>query len=165
MLCQATAYAEEEDGPQLACPGPSLAPMLDKIPDRTGSYISVKAHQFDARKMGMATAQDEVELRRADQLLTTELLQYDTQTETITMPGRVFYEDSVMYISGTSAQYSFLDEGGSFLDVDYGLVGSSARGSATEVIGFFGRSLHTAHAAIYDLPGRNTGVDAESQRA
>ncbi len=133
MLCQATAYAEEEDGPQLACPGPSLAPMLDKVPDRTGSYISVKAHQFDARKMGMATAQDEVELRRADQLLTTELLQYDTQTETITMPGRVFYEDSVMYISGTSAQYSFLDEGGSFLDVDYGLVGSSARGSATEV--------------------------------
>jgi len=133
MLCQAAAYAEEEDGPQLACPGPSLAPMLDKVPDRTGSNISVKARQFDARKMGMATAQDEVELRRADQLLTTELLQYDTQTETITMPGRVFYEDSVMYINGTSARYSFLDEGGSFLDVDYGLVGSSARGSATEV--------------------------------
>jgi len=133
MLCQAAAYAEEEDGPQLACPGPSLAPMLDKVPDRTGSNISVKARQFDARKMGMATAQDEVELRRADQLLTTELLQYDTQTETIIMPGRVFYEDSVMYINGTSARYSFLDEGGSFLDVDYGLVGSSARGSATEV--------------------------------
>ncbi len=133
MLQQAAAFADQDSIPELACPGPSLAPMLDKVPDRTGSHISVKTRQFDARKMGMATARDEVELRRADQLLTTELLQYDTQTETITMPGKVFYEDSVMYINGTSAQYSFLDEGGSFLDVDYGLVGSSARGSATEV--------------------------------
>ena len=81
----------------------------------------------------MAKARDEVELRRADHLLTTELLEFDTQTVTITMPGKVFFEDSVMYMNGTSAQYSFLDEGGSFLDVDYGLVGSSAKGSATEV--------------------------------
>ena len=133
ILCQTAAHAEEDNGPQLACPGPSLAPMLDKVPDRTGSYISVKTRQFDARNEGIATAREEVELRRADQLLTTELLQYDTQTETITMPGKVFYEDSIMYINGTSARYSFIDEGGSFLEVDYGLVGSSARGSASEV--------------------------------
>lgn len=145
MLYQAAVYAEEENIPQLTCPGPSLAPMLNNVPDRTGSHISVKTRQFDARKMGVATARDQVELSRADQLLTTELLQYDTQTETITMPGKVFYEDSVMYINGTSAQYSFLDEGGSFLDVDYGLVGSSARGSATEITVSSGNQsiLHT----------------------
>ena len=133
MITQAAAIAAGTDVPELACPGPSLAPMVKNVPDRSTSPISVKTRQFDARKMGMAEAREDVELRRADQLLTTELLQYDTQTETITMPGRVSYEDSAMYINGTSAEYSFLDESGSFLEVDYGLVGSSAKGSATEV--------------------------------
>ena len=133
MSFQATADADETDIPQLACPGPSLAPMVKNVPDRSNAHISVKTRQFDARKMGMAVATDDVELRREDQLLTTELLQYDTQTETITMPGKVNYEDSVMYINGTSAHYSFLEENGSFMDVDYGLVGSSARGTAKEV--------------------------------
>ena len=133
MSFQATADTDEMDIPQLACPGPSLAPMVKNAPDRSNAQISVKTRQFDARKMGMAVATDDVELRREDQLLTTELLQYDTQTETITMPGKVNYEDSVMYINGSSAHYSFLEENGSFMDVDYGLVGSSARGTATEV--------------------------------
>ena len=133
MPFQATADADETDVPQLACPGPSLAPMVKNVPDRSNALISVKTRQFDARKMGMAVATDNVELRREDQILTTELLQYDTQTETITMPGKVKYEDSVMYINGTSAHYSFLEENGSFMDVDSGLVGSSARGTATEV--------------------------------
>ena len=133
MSFQATADTDETDIPQLACPGPSLAPMVKNAPDRSNAQISVKTRQFDARKMGMAVATDDVELRREDQLLTTELLQYDTQTETITMPGKVNYEDSVMYINGSSAHYSFLEENGSFMDVDYGLVGSSARGTATEV--------------------------------
>jgi len=133
MSFQATANTDETDIPQLACPDPTLAPMVRNLPDRSNAHISVKTRQFDARKMGMAVATDNVELRREDQLLTTELLQYDTQTETITMPGKVNYEDSVMYINGTSAHYSFLEENGSFLDVDYGLVGSSARGTASEV--------------------------------
>lgn len=133
MSFQGAAHAEETGVPELACPGPSLAPMVQELPDRSKSHISVKTRQFDARKMGMAVATDDVELRRADQVLTTSLLQYDTQTESITMPGKVYYEDSVMYINGTSAQYSFIEENGSFIDVDYGLVGSSARGSATEV--------------------------------
>ena len=133
MSFQGPAHADETSIPELACPGPSLAPMVRDLPDRSNSHISVKTRQFDARKMGMAVATDDVELRRADQLLTTGLLQYDTQTETITMPGKVYYEDSVMYINGASAQYSFIEENGSFIDVDYGLMGSSARGSATEV--------------------------------
>ena len=133
MSFQGTAHAAETSIPKLACPGPSLAPMVTDRPDRSNSNISVKTRQFDARKMGMAVATDDVELRRADQLLKTGLLQYDTQTETITMPGKVYYEDSVMYINGISAEYSFIEENGSFIDVDYGLVGSSAKGTATEV--------------------------------
>ena len=133
MLIQGTAFAAENDIPQLACPGPSLAPMVKNMPDRSQAHISVMTRQFDAQNEGMAEAREQVELRRADQLLTTELLQYDTQTETITMPGKLSYEDSVIYMNGASAQYSFIDESGRFVDVDYGLTGSSARGSASEV--------------------------------
>jgi len=133
IILQDGAIAAETTSPELACPGPSLAPMMKNVPDRSASPISVKTRQFDARKVGLAEARDDVELRRADQLLTTELLQYDPQSEIITMPGKVFYEDSVMHISGTSAEYNFLDESGSFQEVDYGLMGSSAKGSATDV--------------------------------
>ncbi len=107
--------------------------MFKNPPDRSQSPISVQTRQFDASKVGMAEAREQVELRRADQLLTTELLQYDPQSEVVTMPGKVFYEDSVIHISGTGAQYNFLEESGSFSDVDYGLVGSSAKGVATDV--------------------------------
>jgi len=129
--------------------------MLKNVPDRSESNISVKTRQFDASKIGMAEAREQVELRRADQLLTTELLQYDPQKEIITMPGKVFYEDSAIYINGTNAQYNFLEESGSFTDVDYGLVGSSARGSATEVTLDSG-----SHSVLHSLqfttcPGEN----------
>ena len=133
MLTQGLAYAAESGIPELACPGPSLAPMVKNTPDRSKAHIFVMTRQFEARNKGMAVARDDVELRRMDQLLKTELLQYDTQSETITMPGKVVYEDSVMYINGTSAQYNFIDESGRFLDVGYGLTGSSARGSASQV--------------------------------
>lgn len=107
--------------------------MFKNVPDRSDSPVSLKTRQFDAYKVGTAEAREQVELRRADQLLTTELLQYDPQTEVVTMPGKVFYEDSVIHISGSNAQYDFLNDSGSFVDVDYGLMGSSAKGSATEV--------------------------------
>ena len=155
MSFQATADADGTDIPQLACPGPSLAPMVKNAPDRSNAQISVKTRQFDARKMGMAVATDDVELRREDQLLMTDLLQYDTQTETITMPGKVSYEDSVMYINGTSAHYSFLEENGSFMDVDYGLVGSSARGTATEVTVESGNQSVLHSLQFTTCPGEN----------
>lgn len=130
---QGTATAASAEGPALACPGPSLAPRLRERPDRETAPISLKAWQFDAGKTGAAEARGQVELRRADQLLTTELLRYDPESKTVTMPGQLFYKDSVMYINGSSANYSFLDEGGRFTEVDYGLTGSSARGTAIEV--------------------------------
>ena len=107
--------------------------MFKNTPDRSQAPVSVKTRQFEAQKEGMAEAREQVELRRADQLLTTELLQYDPQTEVVTMPGKVFYEDSVIHISGSDATYNFLEESGSFYDVDYGLMGSSAKGVATDV--------------------------------
>jgi len=131
---QGAASAAEVETTQLACPGPSLAPRFKKAPDRENSPISLQARHFDAPNTGVAEAREQVELSRADQLLTTDLLRYDPESKTVTMPGQMFYKDSVMYMSGASAHYSFLDEHGRFTQVDYGLTGSSANGSANEVL-------------------------------
>jgi len=119
--------------PALACPGPNLAPMFKKAPDRESAPITLRSHQFSAGKSSIAVAQGQVELRRADQLLKTDLLHYDPDNKVVSMPGKMFYEDSVIYINGSNAQYSFLTESGRFTDVDYGITGSSARGSAAEI--------------------------------
>jgi LPS-assembly protein len=133
VLLQDFVIAAEINEPELTCPGPSLAPRFENLPDRESEPIYVKTRQFEASRIGIAEAREQVELRRADQLLTTDLLRYDPQREIVTIPGKVFYEDSAIYISGSDAYYNFLDESGRFIDVDYGLMGSSARGSAGEI--------------------------------
>jgi len=128
------ALAADVEEPVLACPGPSLAPKLRNMPDRDAAKISLKSRSFSANPDSDAEALGQVELRRADQLLLTETLRYNPQTETITIPGDMVYTDSVIHISGSDAQYSFLDENGHFSNVDYGLTGSSARGSAEQIL-------------------------------
>lgn len=130
---QGIAVAAETESTGLACPGPSLAPRKSDIPERESAPITVMTRQFDAGKVGMAEAREQVELQRADQVLTTDFLQYDPENETVHIPGKLYYEDSIMHISGTAAFYNFNQESGHFEDVNYGLVGSSAKGSATEV--------------------------------
>ncbi|MGD9020959.1 MAG: LPS assembly protein LptD [Lysobacterales bacterium] len=127
------AAAAGDNGLAMTCPGPSLAPVFQDLPQRDGTPIYLKSRQFEALRDGPAEAREQVELTRADQVLTTELLQYDPAAKTVTMPGRVHYRDSVMYVTGDSARYSFLDETGHFTVVDFGLTGSSARGSATGI--------------------------------
>jgi LPS-assembly protein len=130
---QGITLAADNDSQGLACPGPSLAPRMENVPDRKSAPITVMTRQFDARKDGLAEAREQVELQRADQLLTTQLLQYDPESEIVTIPGKLFYQDSIMHISGSGAYYNFIDENGYFEDVDYGLMGSSAKGSASDV--------------------------------
>ena len=129
-----TAFAATGDEALIACPGPTLAPIRNKMPDRESAPISLRTNAFSAGDAETAEARGNVELHRADQLLQTEVLRYNPETETVSMPGKVYYEDSVLHIGGSSATYSFLNEGGRFTDADYGLSGSSAKGTATEVI-------------------------------
>jgi len=128
------AFATEAKNLELICPESGLAPRFNKPPDRKNSPISLQSRYFDASKTDVAEAREQVELHRADQLLTTELLRYDPESKTVTMPGRLFYKDSIMYMSSESADYNFLAEHGQFIQVDYGLTGSSAKGNATEIL-------------------------------
>lgn len=133
MTAPEALSAANGDGPAISCPGPSLAPLLKDIPDRQAAHISLKSRSFSASPNVEAEALGQVELRRADQLLLTEILRYNPHTETVTMPGRVIYEDSILHVTGNAAQYSFLDENGHFSNIDYGLTGSSANGTAEEI--------------------------------
>ena len=128
-----TLLAQESEPRVIACPGPSLAPMFKKVPDRESAPIMLRSWQFDATQSGPAEAREQVELERADQYLATDLLRYDPDSKTVTMPGQVSYQDSVIHIAGSNAQYNFLDENGHFSAVDYGLTGSSARGNASQI--------------------------------
>ena len=128
-----TAFAADGDGQEMTCPGPNLAPARNKTPDRKSSPITLNSREFDAGDAETAEARGKVELRRADQLITTEVLRYNPETETVTMPGKVQYKDSVLHISGASAYYNFITEDGRFEDIDYGITGSSAKGSAAEM--------------------------------
>lgn len=130
---QARLYAAANETPVIACPQPSLAPRLKKTPGRSNAPIKVQSRTFAVVNEGLSEARGEVELRRADQLISTDLLLYDPAKKTATMPGKMYYEDSMLHLNSANANYSFLDEQGHFTMVDYGLVGSSARGSAAEL--------------------------------
>lgn len=129
----ASALAQSDLPVNDACPGPNIAPQLKNPPNREGAFIDLKAHSFFASPNEQAEAEGDVELQRADQLLKTDLLQYNPVTETITMPGQVYYQDAQINISGSNAQYSFLDENGHFSKINYGLTGSSAKGTAENI--------------------------------
>lgn len=147
--------ADSEEGPALTCPGPSLAPMFNKTPDRQTAPISMKAFQFDASMTTVAEAREKVELSRADQLLTTDLLRYERESKNVIMPESMSYKDSVIYIFGNSAQYNFNDDTGHFSQVDYGLSGSSARGSANEVVVDSGNHSLLRELQFTTCPGEN----------
>jgi LPS-assembly protein len=152
---QSAVFAAETERSTLACPGPSLAPMFKKAPSRDDQPITLKARQFYAGKETIAEAREQVELERGDQHLATELLLYDPENETVNMPGKMSYQDAVMYMSGSSAQYSFLNEAGTFTEVDYGLTGSSAKGSAAEVMIDSGNHSLLRELQFTTCPGEN----------
>jgi LPS-assembly protein len=121
------------DDPALACPKPSLAPSFKQHPDRQASPLIVKARSFDAQKGRFGKATGAVELERADQKLSTDLMHYDPDGKTVTVPGELLYRDAVMNITSNGGNFSFLDDSGHFTGIGYSLVGSNANGEAADL--------------------------------
>lgn len=138
-----------------ACPQPALAPVITDLPEREGAPLYLKALEFDARKPEGGKATGAVELFRADQYLSTEVLQYSPTDRTITVPGPLIYRDAQISIEADSASMGLLKETGSFENVRYGFVGSTAHGAADHVT-----VLHRDHADLQSIwfttcPGEN----------
>ncbi len=132
-IFQTNLFAATAETVATACPEPNFATKLKKKPARASSPILVKTRSFNAQRGEIAEARGDVELRRSDQFLSTDLLLYDPDIDTVSVPGSMYYEDSMMHLSGSNAEYNFLTESGHFVKAEYGLTGSSARGSAEEV--------------------------------
>ena len=119
--------------PAFSCPSATLGPAIPPAPDRSQSPIIVYAQELDASKAREGEARGEVEVFRLDQHIRTDRVLFDPVKETVTVPGIVNYEDQQVWLTGQQGNYSFLEESGKFSMIDYGLNGSSARGSADSV--------------------------------
>jgi LPS-assembly protein len=141
------------DAPVLSCPQPAMAQMLPKAPDRSQAPMVVYAQSMDAGKVEEGVAQGDVELFRADQYLKTQQVFYQPQTEIVTAPGAVEYRDQQIWLDGENAYYDFLQESGRFDNIRYGLVGSSANGSAKSIELAGGKSSRLYQLAYSTCPG------------
>ena len=117
----------------LACPEPALAPRIGPMPDRSKAPIEIYAEVFDARKDEAGEAIGSVELFRADQYLSTEVVRYRADDGSVSVPSPLVYRDSQLELAASSGQFDIINERGDFNDLDYGLTGSSARGGAERV--------------------------------
>jgi LPS-assembly protein len=125
--------AAQESPVASACPQPALAPVIGPIPDRSGAPIDIRAEFFDARKDDLGEAIGNVELFRADQYLSTEVVRYRPATGTVSVPSPLEYRDAQIELRASSGLFGIFEEKGDFNDLEYGLVGSSARGGAERV--------------------------------
>lgn len=127
------ATAREAGSVAAACPMPSLAPAIRETPDREGAPLEIRARSLDAGRFETGYVSGEVELFRADQYLATEAFRFDPQARTVTVDTPLEYRDAQIYLD---AQNAFLDlprQSGEFNVINYGIVGSTANGSAQSV--------------------------------
>jgi LPS-assembly protein len=142
------AADDSDETPRIACPSRALGPAMPTAPDRSAAPIIVYARELDAAESQEGEARGNVELYRLDQHLATEHVIFHPVDETVTLPGKVDYQDSQVWLSGEDGHYRFGEESGRFSSIDYGLTGSSAQGSA-ESIELSGGHTSRLHALDY----------------
>lgn len=130
LIAPPAAHAQS---PAAACPQPALAPTLGPIPDRSAEPLEIRAEAFAADSRELGEAIGSVELFRADQYLSTEVLRYRPATGLVSLPSPLVYRDAQLELSASSGQFGLFEESGDFNDLNYSLVGSSAQGGAERV--------------------------------
>jgi LPS-assembly protein len=113
-----------------ACPGFELSEAMPPAPDRSQEPLYIYARELDAGRLREGEATGEVELIRGDQRIATERLLFDPVNQLVTVPGPIDYSDQQVWLKGSEARYSMVEESGYFSLVEFGLSHSSAHGSA-----------------------------------
>ncbi len=126
----ALVQAVADDAQPLACPEPALAPQIGPVPDRSGAPLDVRADTFTVTNPELGQAIGNVELFRADQYLSTEILRYRLDSGLVTFNSPLDYRDDQLQLSASSGQFGLFEESGDFNDLNYKLVGSTAQGGA-----------------------------------
>ena len=143
-----TGSAAAQPPTTIACPDYTLGPVMPPAPDRSQAPVIIRAERLEAGQGRQSAIFGQVELERADQHIATDRLLYDPGTGVVTVPGPLEYRDQQVWLRGTEARYSLVEESGYFSLVDYGLTGSSANGSA-EWVELVGGDTSRLHAIEY----------------
>ena len=100
-----SANADDRGSIPIACPNPAIAPVIVSPPNRRNAPIVMLAQKFDAQSPSSATASGHVELRKADQHLSTELLRFLPESKTVQVPGPMIYTDAQLSATAASAGF------------------------------------------------------------
>jgi LPS-assembly protein len=153
LVTTASAPAAERDAVPVACPNPAIAPVLATPPRRSAAPVTLMARRFDARLSQSAEASGEVELRRADQVMTTDVLRFLPDSRQVEIPGPMIYRDAQIMASADHASFNLANDTGELARVDYSLVGSTANGSAGELLLNTGQYSYLKQLAFTTCPG------------
>lgn len=132
-ICISIAATAQDEAPAVACPAPALAPNLGPVPDRSRAPLEIRTEAFEAQDEQFGEAIGSVELFRADQYLSTEVLRYRPDTGLVTLPSPLSYRDAQIELEASSGLFGLFEQNGDFNDLRYRLVGSSAHGGADVV--------------------------------
>ncbi len=139
----------------MACPNPAVAPVLATPPNRKNAPITLMARKFSAQHRESGQATGDVELQRADQRMNTELLRFLPETSKVEIPGPMIYQDSQISASASSASFDLIADSGELADVNYNLVGSTARGKADSLTLDTGNYSFLRRLEFTTCPGEN----------
>jgi LPS-assembly protein len=134
MSVSSAALASEEPGSPLACPDPAVAPVLAAPAGRALEPLTLRSRNFNAQYPDSAEAVGDVELWRGDQQLNTERLRYLPAGKIVQVPGPMIYRDTQILVTADQAEFNFLTNQAELSGVAYSLNGSTANGTAQEML-------------------------------
>jgi len=117
-----------------------LCPQSLNIPDRP--YVDAElesgdthmvADEADLIEGSVSTLSGNAEVTRDSQQVTADVIRYNQAEETAALDGNVNYWDEAIFLKSNEADLQFDDGVGEFIDADFVLKDSRARGSASKL--------------------------------
>lgn len=115
------------------CPDPALRPTFSPPPGREDAPLWASAESVEFTGEEGARLEGNVLLERADQRLATDLLLFDQQDQQVIMPGRVNYQDSLLQLDASAADYNLAQDEGEFSGVTYRFMQAAGNGKADAI--------------------------------
>jgi LPS-assembly protein len=133
VLCNSlTAYAEQDFA--LCKPFAKIAPQRPQLPPPEGDSIRLFADKgLVEEKLGTSTFSGDVLLQRADQILSTHIVAYDRNKDTVNAESDFIFWDNEFVISGSQMKL-WPGNRGEMKKAEYWFLGRRARGHAEKII-------------------------------
>lgn len=118
-----------------------LCPQSLNIPDRP--YVDTELESGDTHMVsdeadliegGVSTLTGNAEVTRNSQQVTADIIKYNQPNDTADLNGNINYWDEALFLQSNEAHLQFEEGIGEFIDADYILIDSRARGSADKLV-------------------------------